>query len=101
MEKTAPFYSPLLLQPTLTLPKCLVAPGPCFTCCVQRRSLYRALRVPAARGHIQQVLEDLGMALPAGDVEAIPAILVLQQRVGSMLHESFDHLQVLPGASHH
>lgn len=74
---------------------------PFFTCRVQRCSLYRALCVPAARGHIQQVLEDLGMAFPAGDVEAIPAILVLQQRVGPVFHESFDHLQVFPGASHH
>ena len=78
-----------------------MATGPSFTCCVQRRSLYRALRVPAAGGHVQQVPEDLGMALPARNVEAIPAILILQQWVGSMLHESFDHLQVLPGASHH
>lgn len=75
--------------------------GPSFTCGVQRSPLYRALCVPAARRHIQQVPEDLGMALPARDVEAIPAILVLQQRVGSMLHKSFNHLQVLPGTSHH
>lgn len=75
------------------------APGP--TCRVQWGSPNLALCLPGSCANSEQVLEDQRVAFSAGNVETVPAIFVLQQWIGAMLHEVLDHLKIPPCASHH
>ena len=57
---------------------------------------------PPGRGaNSEQVLEDQRVAFAAGNVETVPAVFVLQERIGAVLHEIPDHLKVSPRAGHH
>ena len=71
------------------------------TCRVQRGPPDLALCPPGRRANRKQVLEDQRVALTAGDVKTVPAVFVLQERIGAVLHEILDHLEVSPRAGHH
>lgn len=60
-----------------------------------------ALRPPDVRRDEEQVLYDQRIALPAGDVERVPAVLVSQCRVSAMVQQLLDHVEVSPSAGHH
>ena len=68
---------------------------------MQRSSSNVALCFPSIWADSEQVPEDPGVALSTGDVETVPAVLVLQERVGTVLYKVLDHVKVLPCASHH
>lgn len=44
---------------------------------------------------------DQRVALPAGDVEGVPAVLVSQSRVGAVAQQLLDDGEVSPSAGHH
>lgn len=71
------------------------------TCRVQRRSTDFALSLPGSWADGEQVLEDQRVTFSAGNVEAVPAIFVLQKRVGTVLHKVLDHPKIPPCACHH
>ena len=71
------------------------------TCRVQRGPPNLALCPPGRGANRKQVLEDQRVALTAGDVKTVPAVFVLQERIGAVLHEILDHLEVSPRAGHH
>lgn len=73
----------------------------CLTCSVQRRPARLAHRPPDVRCHEEQVLYDWRVALPAGDVEGVPAVFVPQGRVGPVVQQILDHVEVSPSAGHH
>lgn len=75
------------------------APG--HTCGVQRSSPNFALCLPGSRADSEQVLEDQGVTFSAGNVETVPAVFVLQKRIGTMFHKVLDHPEILPCAGHH
>ena len=60
-----------------------------------------AVCLPDRRANCKQVLEDQRVALAAGDVKTVPAVFVLQEWIGTVLHEIPDHLEVSPCAGHH
>lgn len=71
------------------------------TCSMQRRPLSLALGTPDARCNVQQVLHNLRVALPAGDVEGVPSILVPQRGVSTVAQQLLDHTKIPPSAGHH
>lgn len=73
----------------------------CLTGSVQRSSARLALRPPDVRCDNEQVLYDQGIALPAGDVEGVPAVFVPQRGVSTMAQQLLDDVEVPPGAGHH
>lgn len=65
------------------------------------RSPGLALGAPDIGRNIKQVLRDLGITLPAGNVEGVPPVLVLQLGVGAVAQQFLDDTQVPVGAGHH
>lgn len=68
---------------------------------MERRSSRLAFGAPDVRCHIEQVPRDLRVAFPAGHVEGVPAVLVLQRGVGAVAQQLLDDAQVPPSAGHH
>ncbi|MEQ2188292.1 hypothetical protein GOODEAATRI_013503 [Goodea atripinnis] len=73
----------------------------CITCRVQRCSTCITLSPPNVRCSMKQVLHDQRMALPAGNVEGVPPILVSQRGVCAVGQQLLDHIKVLSSARHH
>lgn len=71
------------------------------TCSMQRRPPSLALGTPDVRRNIQQVLHNLRVALPAGDVEGVPTILVPQCGISTVAQQLLDHTEAPPSAGHH
>lgn len=72
-----------------------------FTCSVQWSSASFALSPPDITGECEQVVYDQGVALPAGNVEGGPTILVLQSWIGAVAQQILDHGKVPASAGHH
>lgn len=68
---------------------------------MERRSLGLALGAPDIRRNIKQVQCDLGVTLPAGNVEGVPPVLVPQLGVGAVAQQLLDDAQVPASAGHH
>lgn len=72
-----------------------------FTCCVKRTSESFALSSPDIRVECEQVVHDQGVTLPAGDMEGVPAILVPQCWISTVVQQILDHGKVRASAGHH
>lgn len=72
-----------------------------FTSSVQWSSAGFALSPPDIRGECEQVVYDQGVALPTGNVEGAPTILVLQSWIGTVAQQILDHGKVPASAGHH
>ncbi len=68
---------------------------------MQRCPVRLALSPPDVRRDKKQAPYDQRIALPAGDVEGVPAVLVSQSRVGAVAQQLLDHGKVSPSAGHH
>lgn len=60
-----------------------------------------ALGAPDIRRNIKKVPRDLGVTLPAGNVEGVPPVLVSQLGVGTIAQQLLDDTQIRASAGHH
>lgn len=68
---------------------------------MERCSPGLALGAPDLGRGVEQVQRNLGVTLPAGKVEAVPAVLVPQLGVGAEAQQLLDDAQVPASAGHH
>lgn len=72
-----------------------------FTCRVQRGPASLALSPPDIWGDCEQVANDQGVTLPAGNVEGRPSVLVPQRCISLVAQQILDHSKVAASAGHH